>query len=40
MLSVRYTDLIAPMIKAIQELSKENKELKERIIALEQQRMQ
>ncbi|MBF7093297.1 tail fiber domain-containing protein [Flavobacterium sp. ALJ2] len=28
MLSVRYTDLIAPMIKAMQELSEENKELK------------
>lgn len=28
MLSVRYTDLIAPMIKAMQELSAENKELK------------
>lgn len=35
MLSVRYTDLIAPMIKAMQELSAENKELKQRIDVLE-----
>lgn len=34
-LSVRYTDLIAPMIKAMQELSLENKELKQRIELLE-----
>ncbi|WP_242499277.1 hypothetical protein [Flavobacterium sp. 140616W15] len=38
MLSVRYTDLIAPMIKAMQELSAENKELKQRIEVLENKR--
>lgn len=37
-LSVRYTDLIAPMIKAMQELSMENKELKQRIELLENKR--
>lgn len=35
MLSVRYTDLIAPMIKAIQELTEQNKLLNNRIIQLE-----
>ncbi|MGS4344358.1 hypothetical protein ACKUSY_01910 [Myroides odoratus] len=35
MLLLRYTDLIAPIIKAIQELSNENKELKRRIEILE-----
>lgn len=37
MLSVRYNDLIAPIIKAIQELSEKNKELKTRIELLEKQ---
>jgi hypothetical protein len=35
LLSVRYTDLIAPMIKAMQEPSVKNKELKQRIELLE-----
>ncbi|KAF0194483.1 MAG: hypothetical protein FD166_3457, partial [Bacteroidetes bacterium] len=33
--SMRYNDLIAPMVKAIQELSKENAELLKRIEKLE-----
>ncbi|MDR0195568.1 MAG: hypothetical protein LBI73_10640 [Myroides sp.] len=32
---LRYSDLLAPMIKAIQELTQENKELKQRLDALE-----
>ncbi len=35
-MSVRYNDLLAPIIKAIQELTEENKELKQRVIKVEQ----
>lgn len=35
MYELRYNDLIAPMIKAIQELKKENEELRERLTKLE-----
>ncbi|MFV8817703.1 tail fiber domain-containing protein [Haliea sp. E17] len=35
MMSVRYNDLIAPMIAAIQELSEQNRELRQRLQVLE-----
>jgi hypothetical protein len=35
MMSVRYNDLLAPMISAVQELSEQNRDLLERIELLE-----
>ena len=37
MYSVRYNDLMAPMVKAIQELDKENEELKAENVSLQTQ---
>lgn len=40
MLSVRYNDLLAPLVKSVQELSKENEELKAKVADLEAQKSQ